>query len=38
MDYKFSPAGDFGQLEAAIAGLYAPAAVPAQVRRYRGLF
>ncbi len=38
MDCTFSPAADFGRLETAIAGLYAPADVPAQVRRYRGLF
>ena len=38
MAYTFSTAADLGRLEAAIAGLYAPAAVPAQVRRYRGLF
>ena len=38
MDRTFSPASDFQRLEAAIAGLYAPGAVPAQVQRYQGLF
>ena len=38
MDRTFSPASDFQRLEAAIAGLYAPNAVPAQVERYHALF
>ena len=38
MDRTFSPASDFQRLEAAIAGLYAPGAVPAQVERYHALF
>ena len=38
MDRTFSPASDFQRLEAAIAGLYAPGAVPAQVQRYHALF
>ena len=38
MECTFSPAADLDRLEAALAGLYAPDALPAQARRYRGLF
>ena len=37
MGYHFSPGTDFQQLEQALAGLYTPEQLPAQVNRYRGV-
>ncbi len=37
MEYTFSPLTDFEKLEAAVAGLYGPAAAPEQTERYRRL-